>query len=767
MNTPVYEVDSQLTSKIKNYAMHDLNADLVGVANIERFEHAPKRMRPQGLMPTAKSVIVMAVHHLDATIEIGGIEHPQKMGPYSLQGRMNGRLDEMSYRMALFLEDNGFEAVPIASSNIWRYKGYKEMTEQFAPDVSHIHCAIAAGLADFGYNGLALTPEFGARQRYVTIITDAELTPTPLIEPGTICDDCMLCRKHCMSQALSKEINGWNIVKIEDKEYRYANKNLWRCSWGEHFGLDLDLELPDKVDENVVLESMLKYGKRGGEMGSCLRYCVPKKLRYFDKSYTNAPRRKRHSIQNPEIEDLHRGCFEKIRGMIAKYDLDFLSVKSGEKLEKETGIKLSDYLPDGKTAINLGLCFSKEQKQNPDFEQAKDYITDQVGYDIARELQRIGFSAILMTQIPKEKIEARLEGIPKGMGMWTSTVITSAELPETSEKINLEAPTAKDKKQLNMLVKKLTSASCDISGVAPASRIDNIVEQLSPYFDGEELIIGRDTAIVHLPVIAETEKQTRKLKKPSDYVENAKSVIVMGLRVPGGSVDCTGRYDAEAVGPYAFAQYESNRLLAIAGLKLINFLEKQGFKAAMTNDLVKTASFVGNPRGLLPDAFSNRFAAVAAGLGRLTKAGYLKNSEFGVNMRYVAIITDAELPCNPVETEELAEICAECGLCESACANKSFGDKIALEVEGVKNDFLKIDANRCDWCKRYSLTADAGNQFMGWKFNEPLPEKITEENLKAALDRTPPIQKHLPCNFEKCLMACPYARKQDAVSCSA
>jgi len=33
-----YHVDSRLTAKVKRFALSALNADLVGIANIERFE---------------------------------------------------------------------------------------------------------------------------------------------------------------------------------------------------------------------------------------------------------------------------------------------------------------------------------------------------------------------------------------------------------------------------------------------------------------------------------------------------------------------------------------------------------------------------------------------------------------------------------------------------------------------------------------------------------------------------------------------------------
>ena len=58
-------MDNRLTLAVKEFA-YSLGADLVGVANIERYKDAPIKMSPQGILPCAKSVIVCAVHHPDA-----------------------------------------------------------------------------------------------------------------------------------------------------------------------------------------------------------------------------------------------------------------------------------------------------------------------------------------------------------------------------------------------------------------------------------------------------------------------------------------------------------------------------------------------------------------------------------------------------------------------------------------------------------------------------------------------------------------------------
>ncbi len=116
----------------------------------------------------------------------------------------------------------------------------KELKAVFAPDLSNIYMSVVAGLTDMGFSSIAMSPEYGARNRFITVISDADIEQDPLIPPGTVCDKCMLCRKHCPTAALAKEIDGDKVLRIGDYAYRFPNKNLWRCAWGEHFDFDLD-----------------------------------------------------------------------------------------------------------------------------------------------------------------------------------------------------------------------------------------------------------------------------------------------------------------------------------------------------------------------------------------------------------------------------------------------------------------------------------------------------------------------------------------------
>ncbi|HOL68048.1 MAG TPA: hypothetical protein PKX93_11390, partial [bacterium] len=179
-----------LTDEVTRKA-YQSGADLVGIAPVDRFQGAPLRMSPQGLLPEARSVIVVAIHHPDAAVELGGEPTPHESGPYNIQGIMNWMLDDISFSLARFLEDKGYPTLPIAASNIWRYKGYKDLKVNFAPDLAHRYAAVAAGLGEIGWSGLFLSPQFGPRQRVVSVITTARLTPTPMYDGPALCDRCL------------------------------------------------------------------------------------------------------------------------------------------------------------------------------------------------------------------------------------------------------------------------------------------------------------------------------------------------------------------------------------------------------------------------------------------------------------------------------------------------------------------------------------------------------------------------------------------------
>ena len=65
----------------------------------------------------------------------------------------------------------------------------------------------------------------------------------------------------------------------------------------------------------------------------------------------------------------------------------------------------------------------------------------------------------------------------------------------------------------------------------------------------------------------------------------------------------------------------------------------------------------------------------------------------------------------------------------------------------------------------HSLIASEGNQYTIWQLDEAFPENADLKTLSSKLDeslrKVPQIEKIRPCNFEQCLLNCPYSRKQE------
>ena len=769
-------MENNLTLKVKELA-YRLGADLVGVANIERYENAPIKMSPQGILPTAKSVIVCAVHHPDAAIELDGEIHPQVMGPYRIQYIMNDKLDVLSFKIARMLDDMGYRTVPIASSNIWRYRGYKEMDATFAPDISHIYSGVCAGLGELGWNGLCITPEYGARNRFISIITEAELTPTPLYNGPKLCDMCGECIRKCPTNAYRAEVNGTKNVVVEGKDHIFCNKNLWRCAWGEHFDIDLDLPIPDKVDEKVLLEHVAKYGLRGGEFGVCLKVCLPKHLRNWDKSYCKkTARRKRHVT--PSDLPVHRQVYDKLLVHARTWDLDSVHFISKESLA-DAKIDITEHLPDGVSAILLTSRYQIPKEANIDHDGSMAHIesfdschktradaidsyariarfnVDFTELDICRELETLGYTALPKTTMDHEPF-CELCGVASTENTFirTALVLTSAPfVDKAATELSSIAPAKNIKEQLKQIA---IEKGADLFGVAKVETVDTITEQLRQIRKDEIQFVVEDKNTRMMPFDPVVTEVKRTFTKPGDLINGAKSVIVLGLHYPDTPATRVGQPPAESVGPYVFTQYEVNRLTGHLAYSLCRALNALGYEAVYSHNLTGAGSTVGSPRGQFNDASCNALEAVAAGIGKMGLNGSVVTEEYGIHQRFVAIVTNADLEADEVKAG-LAAACEGCEKCLTSCPTGALMKKniTELDIGGKKVTYLPVDAHRCDWATKFSLVKEEGNMYTGNFTDIECPEKVTAEALADALRMQDPVFKFRPVTGEKCIVNCP------------
>jgi epoxyqueuosine reductase len=229
------------SQQVKDFA-RECGADVVGIGSMDRFEGAPKEMDPRYIFPEAKAIIGLAFRIHRGCFR--GIEEGTFWGAYASMGYagINFRDAPIVLRaVCSALEDEGWEAVPIQNMLFLNPLNPTDGTprsvsrpvspDKPAPDVM-LHYRIAAyicGMGEIGYSKVFLTPEFGPRQRFVFLLTDAPLEPDPIFE-GKICDRCKLCVRDCTVGALSTEETV--KVTVAGRELEWAKLDERKCSGG-------------------------------------------------------------------------------------------------------------------------------------------------------------------------------------------------------------------------------------------------------------------------------------------------------------------------------------------------------------------------------------------------------------------------------------------------------------------------------------------------------------------------------------------------------
>lgn len=229
-----------MTSQQIKEAAKRFGADIVGIGSIDRWEGAPSQMDPKMIMPKAKSVIALGFRVLRGSLR--GIEEGTFFSNYSAMGY--GGITYMYMPMtvinlAKMIEDEGYEAIPMGHQSDWRAidnRGF--LKENFSrpvapgkprPDIM-VHLRIAGylcGLGEIGWSKMLLTPEFGPRLRVGIIITEMELEPDPIMEPGTLCNRCMACANQCPGGCIPKDKSV--KVNLAGHDVEWADVDMDKC----------------------------------------------------------------------------------------------------------------------------------------------------------------------------------------------------------------------------------------------------------------------------------------------------------------------------------------------------------------------------------------------------------------------------------------------------------------------------------------------------------------------------------------------------------
>jgi epoxyqueuosine reductase len=262
--------------------------DMCGIAPVSRFEGAPKGTHPTDFLPGCKSVVSIGVRLADGAIQaiFRNFEDGNRMaqgiyGTFGYTMAPNFHLLYSVYDIAQFIERNtGHIATPTQVGPLMNGMA-----------ISQRHAAVAAGLGEFGWLSIVLTPKFGPRNRFGAILTTAELKPDPMYSGPKLCNPakCNICTTVCPTGALSKygEKEARRVTykdKGGDKSYDYCHVNMNRCRIAAHALMKKTGGLQDLVTSlDATAEEINEATKKTPpdglqtsptfKCGKCLAYC--------------------------------------------------------------------------------------------------------------------------------------------------------------------------------------------------------------------------------------------------------------------------------------------------------------------------------------------------------------------------------------------------------------------------------------------------------------------------------------------------------------
>ena len=179
--------------------------DTIGVADLD----ALRRSEPEAMAsapPEFPRGIALGIRLADAVVDRIA-DRPTPLY-FHLYRQANYALDRAALQLALELQRAGRRALPVPASQITDPDGRRGM-------VSHRLIGNAAGLGWIGRSRLLVHPQYGARMRYASVLTDAPYPPCQPMESR--CGDCRECIELCPAGAVKESSRDLDLDACFDK----------------------------------------------------------------------------------------------------------------------------------------------------------------------------------------------------------------------------------------------------------------------------------------------------------------------------------------------------------------------------------------------------------------------------------------------------------------------------------------------------------------------------------------------------------------------
>jgi epoxyqueuosine reductase len=208
-----------------------MGADLYGIADLRPC--LPAAVRQGGDLVSGYPFAISAGIRLLDTIVDRIPDRSQRAVRVSYRSHtydvVNGRLDQISSLMAGRLQKEGYRSMPIPASE-------RIDDERICAMFSHKMAANLAGLGWIGKSCLLITPEYGPRVRWTTVLTDYPFSSvgTPI---GPRCGECRECVNAC-------PVGAFTGRRFDPEEPREARFDARKCD--EYFQ-EMEKQAPKPV----------------------------------------------------------------------------------------------------------------------------------------------------------------------------------------------------------------------------------------------------------------------------------------------------------------------------------------------------------------------------------------------------------------------------------------------------------------------------------------------------------------------------------------
>lgn len=223
--------------------------------------------------------------------------------------------------------------------------------------------------------------------------------------------------------------------------------------------------------------------------------------------------------------------------------------------------------------------------------------------------------------------------------------------------------------------------------------------------------------------------QSPKSYEITKFLPDAKSIIVLAYRV---LTSCESPSTSAAQNGYL----DLGSFARTSSYQIARFLERK-YNARVATLPISYPFEIHNERKAIAD-FSQRHAAVAAGLGAFGRHNLVIHPQFGTRVNYTSIITNLSLQASP----KCDDFCTNCNLCVDNCPAR------ALDEAG-KTDVMKCLGHS----QPYGIVADITFQLQRLGSSPEEQKKMLMDEQYARLKQAAYLGNQYMCF--NCLKICP------------